>query len=244
LQEGRTILPQTRPIALHKARFVLDAMEHYGIRSFADLGGSWGVHGGYAYQALLAFPVERAYLVDDFVPPQVRERFAGYPHFHVVKGSFGKPETVAALPEVEALFLFDILLHQVDPDWGVILDLYTPKAKVILIYNQQWKGSAKTERLLELGPEAYLRNSPFAAGAETSKAAVAAIYASLDERRDRFGGKRRGDAPDIWQWGITDPDLVAKMWSIGFKLDRMQNFGLFSPAMPNFENHGFWFSRR
>lgn len=238
-------MPQSRPIVPHKARFVLDAMEHYQIRSFADLGGSWGVHGGYAYQALLAFPVQRAYLIDDFVPPQVTERFARYPDFHIIKGAFGRTETVAALPEVDALFLFDILLHQVDPDWQAILDLYAPKSQIVLIYNQQWIGSPNTERLLELGPDSYLANSPFAAQeAEMAKAAVAAIYVSLDERSEKFGGKRRGDAPDIWQWGITDPDLIEKMWSLGYKLDRMENFGLFSPAMPNFENHGFWFSRR
>jgi hypothetical protein len=28
------------------------------------------------------------------------------------------------------------------------------------------------------------------------------------------------------------------------QLDRMENYGLFSPAMKNFENHGFWFSKR
>ena len=238
-------MPPTRPIVLHKARFVLDAMEHYGIRSFADLGGSWGVHGGYAYQAMLAFPIERAYLVDDFVPPPVTDRFAPYPNFHIVKGAFGRKDTVAALPDVDALFLFDILLHQVDPDWSTVLDLYAPKSKIVLIYNQQWTGSARTERLLEMGPDAYLANSPFAAAEpEAAKAAVAAIYKSLDERSDKFGGKRRGDAPDIWQWGITDPDLIAKLWSLGFKLDRMENYGPFSSAMPSFENHGFWFSRR
>jgi hypothetical protein len=234
-----------RPIVLHKARFLLDALEHYGIRSFADLGGSWGVNGGYSYQAMLAFPIERAFMVDDFDPPHLHERFKPYANFSVIKGSFGLPATVNALPDVDALFLFDILLHQVDPDWDAILDLYAGKAKTILIYNQQWIGSASTVRLLDLGPESYLANTPFAAGEPAaSKAAVDQIYAERRTRRDRFGGKNREDWPDIWQWGITDPTLIAKMWSLGFKLDRMENYGLFSPAMKNFENHGFWFSRR
>jgi hypothetical protein len=237
--------PATRPIVLHKARFVIDAMEHYGIRSFADLGGSWGVHGGYSYQALLPFAVERAYLVDDFLPPAVTERFRNYPNFHFIRGTFGAGATVDALPEIDALFLFDILLHQVDPDWRRIVETYAPKARVILIYNQQWTGSSKTERLLELGPEGYLKNSPFAAAEpDAAREAVERIFSTLDRPHDKFGGKRRGDAPDIWQWGITDSDLVTALWDCGFKLDRMENYGAFSPHMPTFENHGFWFSRR
>jgi hypothetical protein len=149
-----------RPIVLHKARFVLDAFEHYGIRSFADLGGSWGVNGGYSYQAMLAFPIERAFMVDDFDPPHLHERFKPYANFSIIKGSFGLPETLAALPEVDALFLFDILLHQVSPDWNTILELYASKAKTMLIYNQQWTGSANTVRLLDLGPDSYLANTP------------------------------------------------------------------------------------
>ena len=235
----------TRPIVPHKARFVIDAMEHYQIRSFADLGGSWGVHGGYSYQALLCFPVERAYLVDDFMPEPVRRRFDAYEQFSLIQGSFGSSEVHQALPPVDALFLFDILLHQVDPDWDRILDLYAPKARIILVYNQQWIGSARTERLLDLGPEAYLAHTPFAAmEPDKAREAVELIYRHRDEPHDKFGGKKRGDAPDIWQWGITDADLVAALCARGFKLDRMDNFGAFSPHMPAFENHGFWFSRR
>lgn len=189
--------------------------------------------------------MDQAYLVDDFHPPKLYERFAQYPQFSVLKGAFGLRQTVDALPNVDALFLFDILLHQVDPDWDAILDLYAGKARVILIYNQQWIGSEKTERLLDLGPDAYLRNTPFAATAHSeAKRAVETIFARRHEPHEKFGGKKRGDTPDIWQWGITDPDLVAKMWSLGFKLDWMRNYGPFSPAMPNFENHGFWFSKR
>lgn len=234
-----------RPIVLHKARFMLAGLEHYQARSFADLGGSWGVNGGYSYQALLALPIEQAFMVDDFDPPHLHERFKQYPQFSIIKGSFGLPATVDALPPVDALFMFDILLHQVDPDWGTVLELYAPKTKTILIYNQQWIGSGDTVRLLDLGPDAYLQNSPFAAAEPASaRAAVDQIFAERHKPHQKFNGKIRGDTPDIWQWGITDPDLIRKMWSLGFKLDRMENFGEFSPAMKNFENHGFWFSRR
>jgi hypothetical protein len=239
-------LPPTRPIVPHKARFVLDAMEHYAIRSFADLGGSWGVHGGYAYQALLPFPVERAFLVDDFVPPAVAERFVNYPQFDIIKGAFGLKETVEALPQVDALFLFDILLHQVDPNWDAVLELYARKTQHLLVYNQQWVGSAQTVRLTDMTPEHYVTNTPFAAWEDRAKAleAVRGIYAGFGTPHTKFGGKNRRDCPDVWQWGITTPDLVTACYGLGFKLDRMQNYGLFAPELKSFENHGYWFTRR
>lgn len=141
--------------------------------------------------------------------PQVRERFAGYPHFHVVKGSFGKPETVAALPEVEALFLFDILLHQVDPDWGVILgSLYA-----------QGKGHRDVQSAMEgFGEDG--------AAAGTRTGSLPSQFSFRGRLRDFEGGcgsnlceprraprqiraKRRGDAPDIWQWGTPIPISLA-----------------------------------
>lgn len=235
----------TRPIVPHKARFVMDAFEAYGLRSFADLGGSWGVHGGYAYQALLAYPVEQAYLVDDFVPEPVTMRFQTYPNFNIIKGAFGLPTTVAALPQVDALFFFDILLHQVAPNWDEVLGLYAPKARHLLIYNQQWVGSDRTVRLVDMTPEAYRANTPFAAAEpEAALEAVKTIYAGFGKPHTNFGGKNRRDCPDIWQWGITTPDLVARCWTLGFKLDRMSNYGPFAPQLPSFENHGYWFTRR
>lgn len=235
----------TRPIVPHKARFLLEAGEAYDLRSFADLGGSWGVHGGYSVQALLAFPIEHAVLVDDFVPEPVRTRLAPYPQLQIVKGAFGLPETVAAVPEVDAVLLFDILLHQVAPDWGRILEFYAPKARHLLIYNQQWTGSNKTVRLTDMAPEDYVRNTPFAADEDRARAlaTVKGIYAGFGTPHTNFGGKDRRDCPDIWQWGITGADLVAKCQSLGFRLDRMQNYGRFAPQLESFENHGFWFTR-
>ncbi len=82
-----------------------------------------------------------------------------------------------------------------------MLELYVPKARVVLIYNQQWIGSPKTERLLDLGRERYLASTPFAAmEREAAEKAVAEIYRRREEPHSNFGGKKRGDTPDIWQW--------------------------------------------
>lgn len=235
----------SHPIVPNKARYLIDAFEAHRIRSFADLGGSWGVLGGYSYLALMTFDIERGYLVDAFVPPEVPTRFAPYSQFSIVKGVFGLPKTIDAVPAVDAILMFDILLHQVAPDWDQILARYASKTRYLLIYNQQWVGGAKTIRLTDLPPEDYLRNTPFAADPDRSGAlaAVQGIYAGFGAPHKGFGGKERKDCPDIWQWGITDKDLIAKCSDLGFSLVSQVNHGPFSASFPDFENHGFVFAR-
>jgi hypothetical protein len=41
---------------------------------------------------------------------------------------------------------------------------------------------------------------------------------------------------NIWQWGITDDDLVEKMQSLGFERVHYENCGRFG-TLPNTENH-------
>ncbi len=48
------------------------------------------------------------------------------------------------------------------------------------------------------------------------------------------------DIHNIWQWGITDEDLIGKMSALGFKLLFYKNAGkLFN--LENFESHAFVF---
>ena len=51
------------------------------------------------------------------------------------------------------------------------------------------------------------------------------------------------DIHNVWQWGITDSDLIARMESLGFSLQFYKNAGAFG-TLKNFENHAFVFSRR
>jgi hypothetical protein len=234
----------THPIVPNKARYLIDAFETHRITSFADLGGSWGVLGGYSYLALMTFEIGRAYLVDAFVPPEVPTRFAPYSQFQIIKGAFGQPRVIDAVPDVDAILMFDILLHQVDPDWGQILARYAPKTRHLLIYNQQWVGGDATVRLTDMPPEQYVANTPFAADPDRAAAlaAVKNIYAGFGAPHKSFGGKERKDTPDIWQWGITDADLIARCVDLGFELKSRTKYGRFS-SLQNFENHGFVFTR-
>ena len=62
--------------------------------------------------------------------------------------------------KVDAITLFDVLLHQVNPDWDEILEMYAPSTTYFIIYNQQFVAADKTVRLLDLGYEDFFKNVP------------------------------------------------------------------------------------
>lgn len=106
------------------------------------------------------YPVKEAVLVDGRITPTVAARANSYPQLRVIEGNFGDQEIADKVGNVDALFLFDVLLHQVSPDWDTILDMYAKNVRCLLIYNQQWIGSTTTVRLLDLGEKHYFRNVP------------------------------------------------------------------------------------
>lgn len=110
------------------------------IESFADLGAVWGVEGAYTFRALDKYPVKEAVLVDGRITPTVAARANSYPQLRVIEGNFEDQEIADKVGNVDALFLFDVLLHQVSPDWDTILDMYAKNVRCLLIYNQQWIG--------------------------------------------------------------------------------------------------------
>ncbi len=52
-----------RPIVPHKAELALRAVRRNGVKTFADLGGCWGVNGGYTYFILDNADIQHAYVV-------------------------------------------------------------------------------------------------------------------------------------------------------------------------------------
>lgn len=169
------------------------------IESFADLGAVWGVEGAYTFRALDKYPVKEAVLVDGRITPTVAARANSYPQLRVIEGNFGDQEIADKVGNVDALFLFDVLLHQVSPDWDTILDMYAKNVRCLLIYNQQWIGSTTTVRLLDLGEKHYFRNVPHS---KLNKA-YRDLFQKLDKKHPDHDKPWR-DIPDIWQWGITD----------------------------------------
>lgn len=227
-----------RKILQDKVDIIDQAFSSLDIESFADLGGVWRVEGGYTFHALDKHKITDAALVDTHPTQIVINRAKSYPQLRLIKGNFGDQAVADQVGAVDAVLLFDVLLHQVSPDWDTILEMYAKNVRALVIYNQQWMGPGNNIRLLELGEEEYFRNVPHNPRQENYKN----LFGRLDEIHPDHNRPWR-DVHHIWQWGITDADLEAKVGELGFKLLYKKNCGRFG-RLPNFENHAFIFARQ
>jgi hypothetical protein len=219
-----------------KTDMIDHAFSTLGIESFADLGGVWKVEGAYTFHGLDNHPIKDAALVDTNLTPTVVDRAKSYPQLRLIDGNFGNQVLADKVGTVDAVFLFDVLLHQVSPDWDAILEMYAKNVRAFVIYNQQWTGS-ETVRLLDLGEKEYFRNVP----RTRYHKAYRNLFKKLDEIHPDHDRPWR-DVHHIWQWGITDADLESTVDQLGFNLVYKKNCGRFG-KLPNFENHAFIFSR-
>ncbi len=227
-----------RKILQDKVDIIDQAFSSLKIESFADLGGVWRVEGGYTFHALDKHKIKDAALVDTHPTQKVIDKATSYPQLRLIKGNFGDQAVVDKVAKVDAVLLFDVLLHQVAPDWDAILEMYAKNVRALVIYNQQWTGPGSNVRLLDLGEEEYFRNVPHNPRQENYKN----LYSRLDEIHPDHNRPWR-DVHHIWQWGITDADLEVKVGELGFKLLHKKNCGRFG-RLPNFENHAFIFARQ
>ena len=213
------------------------AFQRFGLKSFADLGGVWNVAGGYTFYTLEKYNIEKAVLVDTDFTDEVRKRAQAYPSLQLVQKNFGSAEVIAEIGNVDAVIFFDTLLHQVNPDWDEVLKLYASNARHFIIFNQQFTASEHTVRLLDLGEDEYFKNVPHARNEEPYQSLFRKMYDVHPQHKRIYR-----DIHNIWQWGITDEDLVARIKSLGFTMQLYKNAGRFG-NLENFENHAFVFSR-
>jgi hypothetical protein len=152
--------------------------------------------------------------------------------------------------DVDVVILFDVLLHQVKPHLDDLLDMYAPRTKHFLIYKQQWISSAHTARLLNFGKEECFKKIP--AGSENFKSYIGlfdrldqaipiGLFDRLDQAIPAEPERLFRDGINIWQWGITDADLITKLGELAFNLQHFKNCGQ-AFGLSDFENHGFLFS--
>jgi len=212
----------------------------FGIRSFADLGGVWGVNGAYSFYAMKQCAIERAYIIDLGRTPELLAEQQRHPGMEIITGHFGKPENADKIGHVDAVFMFDILLHQVSPDWDEVVKLYADKTEHFLIFNQQYAASDHTIRLIDLGEQGYFENVPHT---KESDVEYKDLFERMNEMHPVHRDRTYRDMPDVWQWGITDQDLIELLSSLGFIMMYFKNCGPFG-QLKNMENHAFVFSRR
>jgi hypothetical protein len=220
-----------------KKQLIDFACQELGMRSFVDLGGVWNVDGGYTFYALQRQEVDRAVIVDTDLTPTVLERGKKYPGLRIVKGNFGQSTVRDQIGNVDGVFFFDTLLHQVRPDWDEILGMYAGIARIFLIVNQQYTNFRSTTRLLDLGLDEYFKNVPHSANEEPYVTYFRDINAIHPDH-----GRPYRDIHNIWQWAIVDADLIARMNEMGFRMQFYKNCGQFG-HLKNVENHAFVFSK-
>jgi hypothetical protein len=206
-----------------------------GCRSFVDLGGVWAVDGGYSLYAADVHAAESGLLVDDDFTDRFLDRSRDFPRLEHLRGNFGDRELIAGLGEYDAALFFDVLLHQVDPDWDEILAEYRRVARCIAIVQPQWNGPS-TLRLLDLGEDDYLKTVP------SDHVVYEGLFSRLDDINPRRSKPWR-DVHDIWQWGITDDDLVTRMAQLGFEL-RHREIGGPWRGLESFHESSFVFEHR
>jgi hypothetical protein len=205
--------------------------------SFADLGGVWRVEGGYAFHAANK-PNTHGYLVDTDITSIVSRRLLSTPSLQHLLGNFGDPAIVKRLGEVDVVFLFDTLLHQVRPNWDEVLAMYAEITKGFILFNQQWISGDETVRLLELGEARYMEAVP-----SQPKEVYGDLFQKLDTPHPQHGGRLWRDVHNVWQWGISDADLRRVMDKLGFKLQVFRNCGQFG-QLKDFENHLFIYTKK
>jgi hypothetical protein len=205
--------------------------------SFADLGGIWNIDGAYTFYTLRKYRVKHAFLVDtNFTDASLRKsRFKS--NLKLVKGNFGEESVTEQIGIVDAIFLFDVLLHQVKPDWNEILEKYAKRTNYFVVYNPQWIGSENTVRLFDLGKDEYFRNVPH----NKEHPFYKTLFDKMNEIHPQYQ-RIWMDIDAVWQWGITDRDLLRSMKNLGYKVQSYRNCGRYG-SLPNFENHAFVFQK-
>ena len=196
--------------------------------SFADVGATWKVNGGYAEYLTCNYSISRAVLIDVNITTELVDRARAIDAV-VLGGRCTQADVIQALGYVDFVILFDFLLHQVDPDWKEVLRSLSRCTNTFVIFHPSWIGSKASIRLLDLALEDYFSNVPH----NRSDAVYCGVYEELASSRSRL---------DIWQWGITSSDLIDVMHELGFY--KSYQIGYESAlGLKNFVYDGFVFVR-
>lgn len=207
------------------------------IRSSADLGACWGVDGGYSRYLLDKHGLDRAVIVDQHITDGTLAWTNEEPKAEPTPGFFGSDTTLQKVGNVDLVIFFDVLLHQVAPDWDEVLAMWAPRTKYFLVHNPMWTVGTQTIRFPDHGFEWFKANVVY-----QHEGRLKDWFDRLDEF-DAEQGKRKKDIHNFWQFGITSEDLVAKMEALGFICDRNEYFKSRS-GKPWIKNYGFIFKKK
>jgi len=216
------------------------AFDNVDIKSVAELGCTWDIDCAYGVYAAEKYGLDRIAFVDMEWPHTAVEKCNATAGGEIIKGNFGDNETSNKVGNVDAVILFWVLLHQVRPDWDKVLEMYAEKTNCFIIANPQWNISKDTIRLLDLGEEEYFKNVP----AANDHSHYVELFKNIDNPAPSYtDGRKLRDAHYIWQWGITNNDLVKVLERLGFEMIYCVNNGQFG-SLENFHDYTFVFVKK
>jgi hypothetical protein len=205
--------------------------------STAELGCVWGVDCAYGLYVLNKFGLKSVKMVDTHWTESALQCVRKHPEIEYFQVNFAEQSMPETVGYVDSIILFDVLLHQVAPDWDRVIEMYAPYTESFIIFNQQWIGSPLTVRLLDMGRDEYFRNVPH----DPSHPTYSGLFDSMYEIHP-FHNRIWRDVFHVWQWGITTADLLFTMDRLGFRLDYFDSYGGMC-GLPNFSEQAFIFRR-
>ena len=236
----RRLRPISHPPKPEKLRLIDLALSR-GATRFADLGGMWGVDGAYAIHAA-DHGAASVVLVDGYQTPAFISARARRPNLAFLNANFALPSTAVSLAPLDTVMLYDVLLHQVAPNWDEVLATYATHLRWILVYNQQFTGGNRTVRLIDRGEAWYRRHAPI----DDSNEGYRNLFEHPNEVNVRWptgDGRLNRDVTDVWQWGITDDDLIRVMDECGFSAAYSHDCGRMTD-IEDFKEHAWLFEKR
>jgi hypothetical protein len=201
------------------------------------LGGVWNVNAGYTLFALRNYEIERAFIVDTNYNEIVNRKLSRFSKLVKIQGNFGSDDIVATIGNVDAIILFDVLLHQVAPNWDEILAKYAKISSCFVIYNQQYLIGKEAIRLTDLPLKRYKELVP-----RRNDGLYDFVFAHFSEINKEYNRPWK-DVHNILQWGITDHALREVMDELGYQEVFFKYCGPFSNT-DYFENHAFVFIKK
>ena len=223
-----------RPIFPHKRDLITEAFRLHTITSLVDIGGCYGVNGGYTFHALALSSIDRAFILDGRITDLTKKRAEQWPQVTLLQGDLGDPRFIEQIGYVDAAICYEVLLHQVAPNWDEFLRAYAERVRVLIIYNQNYMGSKETLRFIDEGIEGYFKHTPYREMVREKN--VQEWFGKHDQLCPELNRKWR-DVHFYWQWGITQSDLIRVLWEAGFQVDYLQNYG-FWPGKSTIQNQG------
>ena len=172
-----------------------------------------GAHGGYTFYALNNGKIDKAYIVDGYITPATEAEAQKYPQLNLISGQPGDADIARKVGPVDAIIMFDIILHQVAPDWDAFLEMWGSQCKYLIIYNQNWAKDDKVVRFADFDVDWFIKNV-----SHSNDDSVRSWYQKHDNFNEELGCKWR-DVHYFWQFGIPLKSLVEKLEKLSFTID-------------------------